>query len=766
MSRSRLVCLLLAIGTMLVYLPVRNHEFVNYDDQGFLTDNPTVQAGLTWTGIRWAFTTFDTGNWQPVTWLSHMLDCHLFGLRAGLHHLVNVAFHTVNACLLFLLLLRLTTVASNTNVTAASNGALWSSATVAALFAWHPMRVESVAWASERKDLLCAFFFLLTIMAYARYARGVSNGGREIKNAGAGESRSFVPKILFLQAEHPGETSRASAFYFLALLLFMLGLMSKPMLVTLPCVLLLLDYWPLQRWPGKESQSRRRLMLEKWPFFALSAVSAAVTSIAQHHAGAMIQMQDYPMRFRLEHAVLGYGEYLVKTVFPANLAIFYPVPRTTSWLAVLASGAALVLISWLVWRERRRKPFWMTGWFWFLGMLVPVIGLVKVGDQFIADRYTYLPSIGLFVGIVFSLAGLIAKRRVKPVLWASVAAVVLAGCLAGTARQLGFWQNTETLFVRALAVTKDNAVVHNNLGGTLLQKGRVDEAMEHFKQALAIDPNYARSKKNLGLCLVRLGRLDEAAACFQQALELDPRSVDALENLATLHLRSGRMDEAMGYLRQARELQPSSSKAFNNLGVEFLQTGRLDEAAKAFQRAVDLQPFNGQARNNLAYVLLQQGRVDEAISHLRMALKNRPQFAKARCLYGVCLLRKGNAAEAVTQFTLALDNQPDYTAAKTNLAWLLATCPDERVRNGERALTLAKQAMEFARGTDPAIAAILAAALAETGDFPEAIITAEQALQLARNRGDTALAAGLEKQLEMYRTGTCWRDPALTNASP
>ena len=443
MSRPRIVCALLALVTLLVYLPVRHHAFVDYDDLDYVTENPMVQAGLTWSGFQWAFTTLDASNWHPLTWLSHTVDCQLFGLNAGGHHLVSVLFHATNAVLLLLLLWRLT-------------GAFWQSAFIAALFAWHPLHVESVAWVAERKDVLSTFFGLLTLMAYVRYAQ-----------------------------------RRAKVDYLLALFFFACGLMSKPMLVTLPFVFLLLDYWPLRRvtgngWqvtgdkkpvgklstrnssasafgcgataPKRSEGGQLSTILEKWPFFALAAASCVVTFVAQQRGEAVAPLEKYPLSSRIENAAVAYVKYLFNSVYPVNLAVIYPLPKEIPWVQVVGAMMVLAVISWVIWRARRQRPYLLTGWLWYLGMLVPVVGLVQVGLQSMADRYTYLPLIGVFIGVVFGLGDLAKKLRLKSTVLILVAVFVLAGCLFATARQLRFWRDGETLFERALAVTKDNPI--------------------------------------------------------------------------------------------------------------------------------------------------------------------------------------------------------------------------------------------------------------------------------------------------------------------
>ena len=637
--RTVFVCALLALVTLLVYLPVRHHAFVVCDDPDYVTQNPIVQAGLTWSGFQWAFSTLDASNWHPLTWLSHMLDCQLFGLNAGRHHLVSVLFHATNAVLLLLLMVRMT-------------GAFWQSAFIAALFAWHPLHVESVAWVAERKDVLSTFFGLLTLMAYVRYAHGATGGMWQVT-----QTNSINPLV----------TRHASRYYRLALLFFALGLMAKPMLVTLPFVFLLLDYWPLGRvtgdgWQvtsdkksvGKLSNFKSQLstlLREKWPFFALAAASCVVTFVAQKRGESVAPLEAYPLSARIANAAVAYVKYLVNSVCPVNLAVIYPLPKEIPWVEVVGAIMVLAVITSVIWQARRRQPYWVTGWLWYLGMLVPVVGLVQVGRQAMADRYTYLPLIGVFIGMVFGLGDLAKKLRLNPTMMISVAGIVLAGCLFATARQLQYWQDSETLFERALAVTKNNPVAQNNLGSALLQKGNVDEAIVHFQKALQINPAYAEAHNNLGVALFKQGNVDEAISHFQMALQT-----------------------------------------------------KLD---------------NAEACYNLGNALLQKGRVDEAISHYQKALQIKP----------------------------------DYVGAENNLAWVLAACPQASLRNGNKAVELALRANQLTGDGNPAVLHTLAAAYAETGRFPEAVATAQHALQVAGTQSNPALADAIRSQLRLYQAG-------------
>jgi len=443
MSRPRLITLLLAFATLVVFLPVGSHEFVSFDDTDYVTENPFVKNGLTFTDIVWAFNTFHAGNWHPLTWISHMLDCQLFGANAGAHHFVNVLFHAANTALLFTLLLRLT-------------GKIWPCAFIAALFAWHPLHVESVAWIAERKDVLSTFFALLALLNYAKYVA---------------ESKAQGPK--------------SKLFFTYSLLAFALGLMAKPMLVTLPFVMLLLDFWPLQRF--SHSTFPRALVREKAPFFLLAAISCVVTFFAQKAGGAVASLAKVSLLYRLESAPVAVMDYLGKFFWPAGLCVFYPLRQNISPFAPIAATGALILISLAAWRARNTKPYLLFGWLWFLGTLVPVIGLVQVGGAAIADRYTYIPSIGFFIAVVFWLADFAARLQTPKIIAAGFAAVILTACVLVTEHQLTFWRDSETLFRRAIAVTRSNDVALINLGVALDVQFRFAEALEIYRQAEKLD---------------------------------------------------------------------------------------------------------------------------------------------------------------------------------------------------------------------------------------------------------------------------------------
>ena len=733
MSRSRIVCVLLALITLLVYLPVRHHEFVNYDDEVYVSKNPVVRSGLTWAGVRWAFGTWHTSNWHPLTWLSHMLDCQMFGLHAGSHHLVSASFHAINAVLLFLLLSGATHV-------------FWRSATVAALFAWHPLRVESVAWAAERKDVLCAFFGLLALIAYVRYTQRQPKAGD--RAPGVKDRRM------------PVDARCSSADYSLTLLFLALGLMAKPMLVTLPFVMLLLDWWPLRR---LASSTARRLVLEKWPFFALAAASCVVTFLAQQRGDSVASLQQFPLGLRLENAALGYAKYLLMSLCPIHLAVIYPLRETVPWSQALAAAAAVALISWWVWRARRRRPYLLMGWLWYLGMLVPVIGLVQVGRQPMADRYTYLPTIGVAIGVVFGAVDLAARLRLKPATLIPAAGLALAGCLIGTAHQLRFWQDSETLFTHALAVTRDNYIAHNNLGTVFMQNKDWDEAAVQFQEALEIRHHFPDAWYNLGMTRLEQERPDEAISCFQKLLQIQPGIAAAHNNLGTALLKVGRLEEASDQFQKAVDLQADDAEAHNNLGGTLMQRGRVDEAIVQFEKATALRPRYADAFFNFGIACLQKGRVTRAIDCFQKTLAIQPDYPKADYNLGMGFLRNRQADQAVNCLHKALEFQPRNVGVRNDLAWVLATYPGASLRNGAEAVELAAQADQLSGGTNPAVLSTLAAAYAEAGHFPQAIDAARRGIRLAAAREDAAKVNSLKTQLGCYLAGAPFRDTSLTN---
>jgi len=720
-----LLCLLLAVSTFAVYTPVLRNDFVNYDDSDYVTANPHVQSGLKWENIQWAFTSGHASNWHPITWLSHMLDCQLFGQQAAMHHFVSLLFHIANTVLLFLLLKSIT-------------GTIWRSVIVAGLFALHPLHVESVAWASERKDVLSAFFGLLSMLAYVEYVSSVEG-----------------------RAEGKPETRKRSAiFYTLALLLFALGLMSKPMLVTLPFVLLLLDFWPLQRFElapvrlnqrkaGEDSRFRRiltglpatlnrmpfQLLWEKIPFLALGFASSVITFIVQRNGGAV--STSISSGARVANAVVSYVHYILDMFWPNHLSVLYPHPGSWPVLQIVASTIFLVVVTAAVLFSARKHPYLAFGWFWFIGMLVPAIGLIQVGIQCRADRYTYLPLIGLFVMFAWGAAELIqyfsrseieesiaapsSKGRAgqkgvemsssqqisnSPDMALVTGATLfsLLACAVMTSRQIGYWRNSETLFRRTVQVTKNNYLAYNNLGFYLSNRGEVAEAMENYRKALEINPGYedahnnlgyayANQKKypeaiaeyeralqirpnhpevhnNLGNALGDVGRVDEAIAHYRITLQQKPDHADAHNNLGVALSMKGQYAEAIEHFHTALRYKPGDASAHSNLGNAFAIQGKFDLAIAEYQEAIQLNPKDSQAQNNLANSLAGQGKLDDAISHYNAALGLKPKDPEIHYNLGAALARQGKRQEALAQFTEAVRLKPDYAEAQTQLRTL------------------------------------------------------------------------------------------------
>src|SRR5947208_5014688 len=588
LKRPDLVILLgLAVMTFGIYAQVIGHQFITLDDPTYIQENPMVNRGITGAGLAWAFTTFHATNWHPLTWISHMIDCQFFGMNAGRHLLVNALIHVANTLLLFWFLLRTT-------------HARWPSALVAALFALHPLHVESVAWASERKDTLSTFFGLLSLIAYVRYVEAPS-----------------------------------SIRYAWTAITLALGLLAKPMLVTWPFVMLLLDYWPLGRF---DVTSRREvttklwsLLREKIPLFALVAASAVITSIAQSHAGAVRTFTEVPITLRLSNALVSYAKYLLLTFWPSDLAVFYPFPAAgiAAWQII---GAALLLIGITAFClfEWKIRPYLVVGWLWFLGTLVPVIGLVQVGAQTMADRYFYIPSIGLFIAIVFGLADIAQMRRVAPWLSAAIANVVLLVLATLTNAQIHQWTDSFALFQHALAVTPPNYTIETSLGLALGKSNRYDDAAAHFQKALKIRPDFYDALFNMGVIRFYQGRLPEAIEYYQAAIHSQPGAPEAHMQLALVLWNQNRSEAACDEMARASQLAPKDAKIRSDLGLALARLGRIPEAIDQFHEAVRLDPNNAAAAHaNLGYALLTSGKPRESIPEFEAALKLSPDLKAA-----------------------------------------------------------------------------------------------------------------------------------------
>ena len=581
--------LALAVVTFAIYAQVIGHQFITLDDPTYIQENPMVNRGVTLAGLVWAFTTFHATNWHPLTWISHMVDCQLFGMNAGRHLLLNAVIHTANTLLLFWFLLRTT-------------HARWPSALVAALFALHPLHVESVAWASERKDTLSTFFGLLSLIAYVRYA----------------------------------EAPSMRRYTWIAITL-VLGLLVKPMLVTWPLLMLLLDYWPLGRFRGQRRNQRLRrashskaatataLVWEKLPLFALVAASAVITFVAQSHGGAVRTLAHDPIAVRLPNAVVSYAKYLLLTFWPNDLAVYYPFAGITAWQII---GAVFLLIGITVFcvSQRKIRPCLVVGWLWFLGTLVPVIGIVQVGGQIMADRYFYVPSIGLFITLVFGLADIGKSWRVAPALSAGIAAGILLILATLTNAQIQRWRDSFTLFEHTLAVTPPNLRIEYNLGVALGASDRYDEAAAHFAKALQVDPNFYDGLVAMGVTCAHQGRLPEGIEYFQAAIRLQPDIPKAHVQLAHALWTESRNEAALEEMDRASKLAPKDAAIRADFGLALALVGRTPEAIEQLHEALQLNPNSAEAHNNLGLALLASGQARESIAEFEAAMHLKPEL--------------------------------------------------------------------------------------------------------------------------------------------
>jgi len=730
------VSLALAAGVLLAFWPVLSCGFLSLDDPAYVTANSEVCRGLSWHGLGWALTTFNASNWHPVTWLSHMLDAQVFGASAGGPHVVNLLFHLANTLLLFHLLRRLT-------------GAYWRAAMVAGLFALHPLRVESVAWISERKDVVSAFFALLSLGAYARYA---------------------------VASHTPSACARRG--YLLALGFFALGLMSKPMLVTLPCVLLLLDYWPLRRFAGREGErgwrALRPLLGEKIPFFVLSGGCSVITFIAQRHGGSIEALDNFPPLSRVENALVSCGRYLAKTLWPIHLAMPYPLPD--HWPVVLVAAAAALLAIWvaLALRFARRMPFFLVGSLWFVGMLVPVLGLVQVGGQAMADRYTYMPQIGLWVALVWSISDAVSRWRVPKGAVAAAAGLILSACTLLTRAQVGYWHDSQILLTHTLAVTKANSLAyyglgadydsrglqaqaidayckaleiqpdfiraHNNLAADLLSRGEWEGALRHYREVVRLDPGFAPGRNNYGAALAREHRFSEAIDCYTTALRLEPDYAEAHYNLALVLAVQHRFSEAIPHYTAAASAQHRGI-TYNNLGYALAALDRLDEAITAYRQAIRLDPKLAEAHANLGNALAREGDLDAAVRAYHDASlidSNNPAILNN---LGHALARKQDLSAAIACYEAALKLAPELTLARYNLAGALTA-------QGHVDLAVVQYQQVVAQDSGNALAHDrLARALAVLGRRVEALGQAREALRLKPDSEDLRMLVGsLERQ--------------------
>jgi len=665
-SKALLICAFLTISTLAVYWQVNQFEFLDWDDTIYLTENPNVQSGITWESIKWAFGSFHATNWHPITWLSHMVDVQLFGMNSGWHHVSNLLLHIFNTLLLFLILSRIT-------------GLMWRSFFVAALFALHPLHVESVAWVAERKDVLSTFFGMLAVYCYTSYVQR--------------------PKFKW---------------YLLVLVFFAIGLMAKPMLVTLPFVLLLLDYWPLKRFPimcsdecnGHALDQRPSifwLALEKAPLLALSIVSSVMTYQAQDKGGAVTAFDDslnhgsvaidYGLIERLSNAVVSYASYLGKVFYPLNLSFFYPY-RTGIQSEMLAQSAlVIVVISLIVIWQVKRKPYLFVGWFWFIGMLVPVSGIVLVGWQSMADRYTYVPLIGVFIALVWGISELTKRWPKQTVILSSAMALSILICAVLSYIQVGYWRNNISLYGHAAETVPESAFVHFKLGTALAEKGDYKKAQTAFESALRVEPFDLRARFNLGLVLLRLKQFENAIEQFNELLKRYPsytaaerqikiaRAMQKQQQIAAainaspetymrrgmLLEQQGRVQDAILVYKQIVQYKDDYIPAHQKLGFLFYKLQRVDEAIAHYKVLVRLQPNSFAVHYNLGLALVDRGQLNEAIDSYQQALRLQPATAEIYNNLGVAFFRNGMFEQAIENFRSAIRIKPNYAQAKNNL---------------------------------------------------------------------------------------------------
>ena len=673
------VCVFLATIVWIVYGQTSRFPFVDFDDDQYVYQNPMVAHGLTLAGIKSALSAHGMDNWIPLTVLSHMLDCQVYGLNAGSHHLTNVLLHATSAILLFLVLYQMTQ-------------ALWRSVFVASLFAIHPLGVESVAWVSERKDVLSGVFFMLTLWAYAGYVRNQNSWIR----------------------------------YLGTLLLSAMGLMAKPMLVTLPFILLLLDYWPLHR---INASTIRRVIIEKIPFALLATAVSGVTFFLQQKAGAVITLSAVPASLRIENVCISGARYLGKIFCPVNLAVFYPLPGHWPVLAAMFSAALLALVFIAVFVWRKQFPFAFTGWCWFAGMLVPVIGLVQAGRQAMADRYMYLPQIGLYVALTWLIAGLTTRLRGRTLMAAGLAAVVLATLICCARQQASYWKDNETILTHTLAITTDNWWAHINLGFARMQNGQLDSAISELRKGIELNSDNAQAHSDLGSALLRDGQVDDAIDQYREAIKIYPGFAAAHSNLGYALVQKEQFDEAIAECRQALKLDPFDAGTYNNLGDAFYENGQEDEAISQYQEALKYDSDNALFLANIGNALAREGKMDQAIAQYMDLLKKHPDNVDVQNLLARALIKMAMSGNS----------------------------------NPAKVLTLARQENELSGGQNPLVLRIVAASESECGLYSQAIETAQQALTLATGQASPEFMEQLQHEIAIYQADALAHSAATTN---
>lgn len=669
-KQSFLICLILTLLTLAVYLQVKNFDFVNYDDNTYVYENSNIHNGLSVESVKWAFTTGYANFWHPLTWLSHILDWQLYGSNPAGHHLTNLLFHILNTLLLFIVFKKLT-------------NEIWQSVFAAALFAVHPLHVESVAWISERKDLLSTFLAILTLLAYLRYVK------------------------------HKGFLN-----YIFSLSIFVFGLMAKPMLVTLPFVFLLLDYWPLCRIKKFEWKISKYLLFEKIPFIILSIFFSFIAFYMQQRGGAIPAESAIPLKFRVLNAFISYSTYIKKMFWPSRLAVFYPHPgQKVSMLYAVISAVILLAITLFVFRFAKKHRYLVTGWFWYIGTLLPVIGLIQVGNHAMADRYSYIPLIGLFIIIAWGADELMFKLPYKKISSAFISLLIISALSVCSYFQIGRWSDSLNLFSHALDVTNNNYVAHTNMGMALYELKRMDEAEFHYAQASLIEPDSHLAHIRLASILYQAGKLNESACEYETALRI----------------------------------KPNNPKVLNELGIIFGRQAKLEDSKRYFKNAIQIDPNFMEAYINIAAVLMIQNKIDEAAEYLNELLKLNSSSARAYFYLGQIFLQKNNSERAIEHFIMAFNYEPNNLEYMNTMAWHLAVNRTNKNYNPDKALALALKVNELTNYVKPEFLDTLAAAYAATGDFSKAVEIEQNALKLCVHTSQEKLKKEIEERMVKYR---------------
>jgi tetratricopeptide (TPR) repeat protein len=757
----------IVVATFVAYEPIRHNGFVKYDDNYYIYDNPQITSGISWQSLGQAFTKPHFFMWHPLTTISHMADCQLFGLNPLGHHLVSVAIHIVNALLLLWILQNIT-------------GAIWPSAFVAAVFALHPIQVEAVAWASERKTVLSGLFWLLTMAVYIHYARGPRLG-----------------RYLLVPAT------------------FGLCILTKPVVITLPFVLLLLDYWPLERIggpsfaeategrrkaedrgqkteDGRQKASLKWLIIEKIPLMAMSAILAAITFVFQQESGAVKTLKTIPLDYRIANIFFSYIRYIGKMIWPSRLAVLYPynIAELSTTTAIICA-ALFSLITILAVYVYRRHKYAATGWLWYVVTLVPVIGLVQSGDQAMANRYMYLPMSGLLIIIAMTFRELISKQPRLKIITLITVAILLPCLLVLTRMQVRHWQNSLTLFGYALKTTENNPVAENNYGNILFSESRFNEAEPHFRNALRLIPSFPLYLLNLGKTCIQTGKTGEAITCFKRLLNQDEPSpvkneFSAYYYLGVAYNNQGKFDEAIECFNKVKSTDPGYEDAQKNAGVAMLSTGRIEEAEECFAKLLQKNDDSTEIHYNMALAEAKQQKYDDAVKHLKIVLALDPNYPNARNKMVITLIIAGRPDEATKylnkglnqeiyaslgseyiqagEYDLAIENltkaielKPDNIDVLNKLAWLFAAVDDTSIHNAQKAVEFAQRGCELTDYKDPMLLDTLAVAYAAADRFDEAKATAEKALNIAKETGRENLAVGIQERIKFYETGQPYR---------